>query len=515
MRLFSTLCVAGLASNLAHALPTANNNNLEIITREQLENNVNQVISTQLEKRDSPQFIDSLISSLVSTNLLKEFASQIGISPEIQKDVSDLVDKANIDVSSITNALEESGLYSKFIGFVLSNKNTREVGLEHAKRLYQSGDLDLSVLPKRNTKAQEVPVSKKDQEYIAKIVRSLNSSDLLSLATKTLLENKEAASSLISSAFANVDAEELFKKISQSGIVSDLLKNFTSNNKLKARFAEEVSGLVHDGIVERDDVLVLSTPDVVPAVSVSEVLPLAIVATPVSASTEKGFFDGLFGGDDDITTTVQSVVVVPTGTASTTEKGFFDALFGGDDTTTTATTVATAATTAGSSSGGSLIGDILDALFSPSDSSASESTSSSSDSSSGGLLSGIFSLVGDVLSSLFGGSSSSSPSTSTSDISWGSIIGSIVESIVEGLFGDIGSSSSSSSGSSSSKAGTCSKTGPSGKKCCSKRSAKRAAEKRELKKMIRKQVAESLMKRQDLFDKRDSILSKRANLKAL
>lgn len=530
MRLFSIITFASIATTIA-ALPTANN---DIMSRDELEHNLNVYINTNVDKRDS-SFLDSIMSSMMGSNLLKEFATQVGVSEETQNGILKLLDKANIDVSSINSALEESGLYSKFIGFVLSSKQTRDVGLEHAKRLYQDGELDLESQPAKREQ-ENVEVSKKDQEYVKNIVRSMDATELLSMATDALLENKDAASSLISSAFANMNAEDLFNKIEQSGIVSSFFDHIMSKRDLKARFAEEFSGLVQDGLVERDAILY-------PSGSVLANIPAVSSDVAAATTSAAGLLDGLFGAD---TTTAEaststgaqeifsslfdaSYTATATSAESTTTGGSFlgdivGGLFGGGDTTTTATTSASTAT---STDDGNFIEDIIDSLFGSSNSTTTSTSTSSS--SSGSLLDDVFAIAGDIFTSIFGESDSSS--TTNSDLTYGSVIGSIVESIFESLFGDSTSSSSSSSTSSStssgsaslfgsgsgsgSSSGTCTKVGPSGKKCCSRSKAKRMHQKRQMKKMIQQKVAESLMKRQDMMEKRDFLLSKRADFKAV
>lgn len=232
------------------------------ITRE----DVDQLDIASIGKRDNDQFLNTLVSLLNSSNLLNSLVNKVSESPDsnaaLFKTVTSFISLKSINASSLFSALEHSGFVSQLFNSTLGDEKLFQTALDYAKKLYQSGDLKISSIVEnlnieKPQKRELSPLSKRDSDYITKLVEAIGGPETASNLAAKILNNKDlagAAKNLIASSVNNMDFSKLFESIKQSDIVSELLDHALKDPKSIGMFADMISSQIKDGKVKRSDI---------------------------------------------------------------------------------------------------------------------------------------------------------------------------------------------------------------------------------------------------------------------
>ena len=328
-------------------------------------------------KRDNDQFLNTLVSLLSSSNLLDSLVNKVSESPDsnaaLFKTVTSFISLKSINASSLFSALEDSGFVSQLFNSTLGDEKLFQTALDYAKKLYQSGDLKISTiignLNNEKPKKRELsPLSKRDSDYISKLVEAIGGPETVSNLAAKVLNNKElagAAKNLIASSVNNMDFSKLFESIKQSDIVSELLDHALKDPKSIGMFADMISSQIKDGKVKRSDIT--GARDVAALGQNMLVSPIPSVAletpslmpTSVTRDILGGLFDAPSATPSNTADPILPVLAVPSSTkAATKTDSFLHQLLGQKSNTTSTKATPTSKPTSG---GG--IDSIFDGLF--------------------------------------------------------------------------------------------------------------------------------------------------------
>jgi len=338
---------------------------------------VDQLDIASIGKRDNDQFLNTLVSLLNSSNLLNSLVNKVSESPDsnaaLFKTVTSFISLKSINASSLFSALEHSGFVSQLFNSTLGDEKLFQTALDYAKKLYQSGDLKISSIVEnlnieKPQKRELSPLSKRDSDYITKLVEAIGGPETASNLAAKILNNKDlagAAKNLIASSVNNMDFSKLFDSIKQSDIVSELLDHALKDPKSIGMFADMISSQIKDGKVKRSDIT--GARDVAALGQNMLVSPIPSVAletpslmpTSVTRDILGGLFDAPSATPSNTADPILPVLAVPSSTkAATKTDSFLDQLLGQKSNTTSTKATPTSKPTSG---GG--LDSIFDGLF--------------------------------------------------------------------------------------------------------------------------------------------------------
>ena len=376
-------------------------------------------------KRDNDQFLNTLVSLLSSSNLLDSLVNKVSESPDsnaaLFKTVTSFISLKSINASSLFSALEDSGFVSQLFNSTLGDEKLFQTALDYAKKLYQSGDLKISSIVEnlnieKPQKRDLSPLSKRDSDYITKLVEAIGGPETASNLAAKILNNKDlagAAKNLIASSVNNMDFSKLFESIKLSDIVSELLDHALKDPKSIGMFADLISSQIKDGKVKRSDITGASNVAALAQNMLVSPIPSVALETPsiMPTSATGDILGGLLTPSDTAVEPVPVLAVPSTTKAATKTDSFLDQLFEPKGNTTSTTATPTSKPTSG---GG--LDSILGGLFGkPKNSTKTTQTSkpTSTDNS-----------LGDILGDLFKPSNKTSrPSKPAGDNTLGDILG--------------------------------------------------------------------------------------------
>lgn len=441
---------------------------------------LNERAATGLSKRDD-DFISSLLLQLDLADLLDSFIDKLSnnskFTSTITSEVTSALASKSVNVTTIVDALSESDLLENFFSSILSDTGSiRTSLLKYAKQLFQSGKLTSS--SKRSLDIEDMPVhevslSKRDGEFLTKIVNAITDSGLVSKIVLSVLNNQElisGAKNLLVSAFKKINWSSLYTTIKNSGIVQSLwekaltsiksrvalvssIESASSSSTRRKRADDDTSNVGALAIAalgsasattteeatsteatESDSGLGNLVDNLLGATSAETETSTQATAEASETSTSTttgggiaGLIGNLFGGDDETTTTTSSEAE-SSETASSGLGSLIDSLLGNDDDESTTTT----STELESTETGSLFEDLLGAFLDSDDNSTATTTTAKSTST--GLI------IDDLLLDLLDGSSSNSTFSGST----------FLKNLIDNIFDDDDSSNSTSSSSSSS-----------------------------------------------------------------